>query len=323
MASGIAETGVKTSIIVDDIESNNTENRPWVSDLVSIYPVNRTNHISDIFNRRKLLRSIKPSHIVHLGCSIKGLTTLNGLGTNVVAEWDEPRHLINTNFPRRLYYLTLRYWMLKRAKINVACTESLLSEGVYDEYIPHGNPLERETWTHPEKSDGPATYMGNLYPDWDHGLIIKALVKAATRNYHPKVRIIGGGLELDKWKRYAMEYNLKNLEFTGPVYGSAMVELLASSSILLYPAKDTPINRSRCSTKLFVYSAVNRPVLAHNVGEAQNILGGNMIAVKPAEDLISCLERYQNGELTTLNRPIPDNSYKDRSKRLLTLIQKL
>jgi len=323
LASELASSIRKVSLIVDDIEPNNDKNIPWISKSVVLHRVKRNSHLSDIVGRRKLLRSLDPTYVVHLGSTLKGLVTLCRLPIRVIAEWDEPRHLLQKGLARKAYYMSLRFWMLKRARINIACAEALMKEGVYESYLPHGNPHENDIWAQPADTNGPATYMGNLYPDWDHSLIIKALASAVERNYRPKVRIIGGGIELEKWRLWSKEKKLDNLEFTGPVYGNDMVELLASASVLLYPATDSPVNRSRCSTKLFVYAAVDRPILAHDVGEARNILGGNMIPVPAGKDLIDYLERYQRGEIETLNTPKSDNSYRDRSKRFIELLHKL
>ena len=318
MGAEVAKRGAKVSLVVDNIEENNSSNRPWVSDQVTVHYTERANHITDCLKRRRLIRSLGATHVVHLGSSLKGVLSLTGIGVTLVAEWDEPRHLLDTHFLKKMYFATLRRWMLQIASVNIACCEALLDEGVYDTYIPHGDPTEGQSWNKPESTDGPATYMGNLYPEWDHGLVIRPLVDAAKRGFKPKIRIIGGGEDFHKWKSFADENSLDNLELTGPVYGNEMIEKLASSSVLFYPATDTPLNRSRCSTKLFIYAAVERPVLAHDVGEAKNILGGNMVAVPPGGDLIEYLELFQNGEIATASLPKRDNSYQDRSQKFLT-----
>ena len=48
-----------------------------------------------------------------------------------------------------------------------------------------------------------------------------------------------------------------------------------------------------------------------------------MIPVPAGKDLIDYLERYQRGEIETLNTPKSDNSYRDRSKRFIELLHKL
>ena len=67
------------------------------------------------------------------------------------------------------------------------------------------------------------------------------------------------------------------------------MKILKSAYALLFPMRDTPINKSRCPSKIFAYIASKRPIIAHSVGEIKSLLKGKAKLYPPEVDLIEIL----------------------------------
>ena len=97
------------------------------------------------------------------------------------------------------------------------------------------------------------------------------------------------------------------------------MKILYSAHALLFPMRDTPINKSRCPSKIFAYIASRRPIIAHNVGEIKSLLGGKANLYPPKVDLIEILRDLPDN----LNEVDYDNkkfSYEIIAKKYIKLI---
>ncbi len=59
--------------------------------------------------------------------------------------------------------------------------------------------------------------------------------------------------------------------FPRPEHGRQ--QLLRHAHALLFPIRDTILNRARCPSKTFAYAQARRPVITNRVGEVPEVLG--------------------------------------------------
>ena len=84
----------------------------------------------------------------------------------------------------------------------------------------------------------------------------------------------------DGFLRYQLEQLVKGfgLEskviFTGSVQHSEIPEYIAAADVCVAPFKDTEVSRSKSPLKIVEYMAMEKPIIASNVGEVRRMVGG-------------------------------------------------
>lgn len=125
-------------------------------------------------------------------------------------------------------------------------------------------------------------YVGQL-----HGAqYIDLFIRAANIVLHkyPQVTfmIVGEGFMEKFLKELVYELGIKDkVIFTGSVPHYRIPEYIAVADICVAPFRETKVTRSKSPLKIVEYMAMGKPIIACNVGEVRNMLGGGGILVEP------------------------------------------
>jgi len=313
MSTSIVKLGFEVSIICDD----RIENIEKIAELkiagIKVLSYCARPRIKSIFQLRKVLNNHKPDWVVQLNPTSKGLLGLVFTRHKVIGEWDEPRILAPQGLLKKLFSHVLHFWLKSRSKIHISCSRAFLEHLPKGKYIPHGQYVDNKNYRKNNSNEDYFVYLGNFFPLFDHDLLISGLESAAQRGFKPKIIMIGGGPDLEVWRSLCIKNNLLNITFMGYCKIEEWMPLLIGAKALLFPMRDTPLNRCRCSSKIFAYLASGKPVVAHKVGEVAELLDSVAYLAKPGEDLIGLLEKkiYQSIEVA---KPSKNISYDYLSK---------
>jgi glycosyltransferase involved in cell wall biosynthesis len=290
---------------------------------IKVYTYPYRPRIPGIIECRRLLGFISPNWVVQLNPTLKSFLTLACTSHKVIGEWDEPSILVPQSLLKIAIAYFLHFWLRCRSTIHISCTKEFLNYLPEAEYIPHGQYVSKinyENCSH--KKDEYFLYLGNFYPLFDHELLIFGLLAASKRGFRPEVLMVGGGPDLERWKSYCLKHDLYNIKFKGYCEIEDCMPLLIGARALLFPMKDTPLNRCRCSSKIFAYLASGTPVIAHRVGEIIELLGSVSFLANPGEDLIRLLEErvYETINIREFSMNV---SYDHLAERFLKVINKV
>ena len=100
------------------------------------------------------------------------------------------------------------------------------------------------------------------------------------------------------------------------------MKILRSAYALLFPMRDTPLNKSRCPSKIFAYIASKRPIIAHGVGEIKSLLEGKAKLYSPEVDLIQILKNLPD-DLNEVNYDNKKFSYEIIARKYIKLIKEI
>lgn len=112
------------------------------------------------------------------------------------------------------------------------------------------------------------TYVGNIGNGQDLGAVIEVIRHLPD----VKLNLIGDGIELDRYRRYIRQENIRNVQCFGKMKWSRLLPFYQTSSILL--ARLGQNYHSALPSKLFEYLATGLPVLFCGNGEASRFLSG-------------------------------------------------
>jgi glycosyltransferase involved in cell wall biosynthesis len=259
---------------------------------------------------------------VQLNPTLKGFLTLIFTCHKVIGEWDEPTILVPQNFLKKYLAYLLHFWLRWRSVIHISCSKAFLEYLPEAEYIPHGQYVPEINYEKYSSKDGDYfLYLGNFYPLFDHELLITGLLSASKRGFRPNVLMVGGGPDLEIWMDYCLKNNLYNIEFKGYCDMAEWMPMLIGAKALLFPMKNTPLNRCRCSSKIFAYLASGTPVVAHRVGEIAELLGSASYLAEPETDLIRLLENKVY-ESINMQQSSVNVSYDHLAQRLMGAINR-
>ncbi len=98
---------------------------------------------------------------------------------------------------------------------------------------------------------------------------VEHLVHSSRRkDFH--VLVMGGGTELEKVKRYAVELKIDDVvEFSGRVTDEKVVEALSTADVCVCPDPKTELNDISTMNKTLEYMAVAKPVVAYDLEETR------------------------------------------------------
>jgi glycosyltransferase involved in cell wall biosynthesis len=290
MARSFAKLGLNAFLLIDDSDNNLFDIEKFSHQNLTIAAYKSKPRLTGVFQVRSLIKLHNPDWIVQINPSIRAFLTLIFSKNLVVGEWDEPPILRSQHFFLRSLAYLLHFWLINRSSLHISCTRAFMSHLPNPIYIPHGQYVENLHLEANVSVGDYYAYLGNFYPLWDHELIIKWVESAAHRGYRPNIVMVGSGPDLKKWQDYALRKGLSNIKFTGHLDVEDWMPLMKGAIALLFPMRDTPLNRCRCSSKIFAYLAANRPIVAHKVGEIIELTDNETCLLAPGSDLIQALE---------------------------------
>jgi glycosyltransferase involved in cell wall biosynthesis len=277
----LIKRGHRVSYIANDADEPERRGKPGekIPPDATVELIPRGSQLKAVVARRAALKRLKPDYVEVLNPHPQTLLPLAGLrGPRVVALWDEPQLVYDLSFRRRTAARAWNRWLLGRAWLKITAArelQQLLREryGAEAVYLPHVNylrpqpdgasPFDRPTFV----------YLGTFTPIWDHDVIFEAARILRERGQTPAICMIGSGADRPRWEAFVRQHHLDNVQLAGFLDEPDLWRHLRHAHALLFPMRDTLLNRSRCSSKLFAYAQARRPVIANRVGEAPQILG--------------------------------------------------
>ncbi|MDP8216562.1 MAG: glycosyltransferase family 4 protein [Candidatus Kaelpia imicola] len=264
-------------------------------------------------NIKRLIKEVEWADIVHFQkcfhyCSIPA----------VIAAWikNKPLHYDWDDWETKIYFygkpaspvIGLYIWMLERALPKFVDSISLSSRRLAqlatdnygiskkritaapvgadsDEFKPEnrGEEIRREY-----RINGPIVlYLGQL-----HGAQYAELLIHAAKiviQWHPTTMffIVGGGYRLEELKKTAREFGLSDrIIFTGSLPHSQMRRYTAAADVCVGCFARNDITMCKSPLKLAEYLASGKAIVASNVGEVRNMVGGVGVLVEPGNHII-------------------------------------
>jgi glycosyltransferase involved in cell wall biosynthesis len=225
-----------------------------------------------------VLRQLAPDYVDLINPHPKSYAALVGTSQKIVGEWDEPPTMKQLGVVKDSMFAFLDRWLRRRAVVRIACT-LFIQEWFRQKYdlptahIPHAPYLANFPDGESPFAEPTAVYMGNLFPLWDHDIVLEAARILKRRGETPKILLMGGGPDLDRWKTFVEDERLDNVTLAGFVSGEDLWRRLRHAHVLLFPIRPTVTNRSRCPSKVFAYAQSRRPIITSRTGELPFMLG--------------------------------------------------
>jgi glycosyltransferase involved in cell wall biosynthesis len=218
-------------------------------------------------------------------------------------------------------------WLRRQATHRVVASRYLQNEfkrrfGMNAAYIPYAAYLQPYPDGESPFSEPTAVYMGNLYPAYDHDIIFEAAMQLKAQNKTPRIKLLGHGPDLEKWRSFVQEHGMTNVEIAGFVRGEELWRNLRHAHVLLFPIRETLINLCRCPSKTFAYAQARRPVITNRVGEVAEVLGekSTYIGFSP-EAMAAALDQAMSASRAPdIDYEIQRQNWDERTDRLLGLI---
>jgi glycosyltransferase involved in cell wall biosynthesis len=140
---------------------------------------------------------------------------------------------------------------------------------------------------------------------------IKELLDA-MKNVKAELILIGEGVDYDKYKKYVIKKDIKNVEFLGARYGEDKLLYLSACDCLILPS-----HTEGAPVVLMEAIAKNLPVISTNVGGVSKMIKdgreGKIIRVNSKQDIQKAIEKV----LKWKNKNIKQYAEKYRWKKII------
>jgi glycosyltransferase involved in cell wall biosynthesis len=227
----------------------------------------------------------------------------------VIGDWDMWHARREMKQPRKALERYADRWHRKRSDLVVVGAKYLQDEfrklGTESVYIPYATYLQNHPQMPSPFTAPTAVYMGILYPNYDYAVIFDAAMVLKRRGVEPRITFIGKGPELERWRQFVRDNDLKDVKLIGYQPEDVMWQHLRHARVNLFPIRPTLSNLCRCPAKTYAYAQARRPIITNRVGEVPPVLGEKAIYVDDSpEALANELEK-----LLDPNRDVPDVDY--------------
>ena len=123
--------------------------------------------------------------------------------------------------------------------------------------------------------DNLVLYIGQLHGGQYAELFIKAAHIIAGRGYNATFMIVGGGYRKEELKKMAWQLNLnEHYIFTGSVDHNMIPSYIAAADVCVACFENNDITKCKSPLKIVEYLACGKAIVASNVGEVRNMVGG-------------------------------------------------
>ena len=261
-----------------------------------------------IINTIKLIKLCKWADIVHFQkcqhyASIPTVLAAYIVGRPLHYDWDDWEEKIwfeSCGSGLRSRYTGLFFKILERylplLADSVSCASNYLKSlaykfGLKNEYIFDShvgadlekfNPHLDGRWVKEKYSikGDLVLYIGQLHGAQYVDLFIKASNIVLQEKPDVKFMIVGGGYLEKELKKLARDLRIDDkVIFTGCVSHEQIPYYIAQATLCVAPFKDTLVTRCKSPLKIVEYLASGKPIVASNVGEVRNMVGGAGVLV--------------------------------------------
>jgi glycosyltransferase involved in cell wall biosynthesis len=329
LGSELARRDVGVTYVVDDVPYNHEPLKAMLHPSVRIAYVSPHRGLGQIKARRRVLQSVAPDYIHLLNSHAKSVTALAGWKhPKIVADWDEPPTLRPLGFARLQIEHAADRWLRKNAHVRISCTTYLQRRfrdnfAMETVYIPHAPYFTDQPEAASPFTEPTAVYMGTLYPAWDHDILFDAARLMRQAGSSPRIALLGDGPQRQKWHSFIEENKLDNFILSGYLTGADLWRHLRHAHVLLFPIRDTILNRARCPSKIFAYAQAKRPLITNRVGELPELLGETPIYIgESPQDFANAISRAMaEPARPDVEYRLESHNWSDRADRLLEAIR--
>lgn len=129
-------------------------------------------------------------------------------------------------------------------------------------------------------------YLGQLHGGQYAELLINAAKSVLDNHLSANFMIVGGGSRLAELKSLASSLGIeKNVIFTDTVAHEVIPQYIAASSVCVACFEDNEITKCKSPLKIAEYLASGKAIIASNVGEVRNMVGGAGLLVEPGNSV--------------------------------------
>lgn len=123
-------------------------------------------------------------------------------------------------------------------------------------------------------------YLGQLHSAQYVKMFLEAAQVASRQFKNVTFMVIGDGFLRPELERFSQELGLKNVVFTGYILHQDIPQYIASAEVCVAPFEDNLVTRCKSPLKIAEYLASGKPIVASNVGEIKDMVGGVGILVE-------------------------------------------
>lgn len=236
----------------------------------------------------------------------------------IIASWlrKKPLHYDWDDWETKIYFygrpaspmIGLYMWILERALPKFVDTVSLSSKRLHELCVREYGVAKKRTTRAPVgadlsiftpevsgekvrkkyKIDGPIIlYLGQLHGAQYAELFIHA-AKIVSQQYPAAMFfIVGGGYRLEELKNLVKELDLQErFIFTGSIPHEETKYYIAAADVCVACFENNDITQCKSPLKLAEYLAMGKAIVASNVGEVRNMVGGAGIVVEPGNHIV-------------------------------------
>lgn len=133
--------------------------------------------------------------------------------------------------------------------------------------------------------DGPVIlYLGQLHGGQYAELFIQAARLVLEHNAHSNFMVVGGGYRLNELRSLVSHLGIeKNIIFTDSLPHSLIPSHISMADICVACFEDNDITKCKSPLKIAEYLASGKAIVASNVGEVRNMVGGVGILTEPGD----------------------------------------
>lgn len=323
MAKALVRRGHEVHILIPPYDNPGESGRAWADDGVHLVnmrlPGGARGFALHLALARQLVRHVQrlQPHLVHVFKPVGvGALAMLGLPPTFVDndDWEGRSGWVDVNpYPRlqRWVMIAQERWALRRARavtcaseVLVARTHALRGRDAGVLLLPNGpDPRWRVEVAEAEArrdvlrrafgwdaTTPVLIYAGTVPLNHDLDVAVRAL---ATLVHSPwRWTIIASGAGVPHLRAQIEQAGLAaRVEWHAFMPHAALVERLVAADIALYPYRDTPINRAKCSGKVMDYMACGKPMVVSDVGMNRVYLdGGRCGLLTPPGDVAAFRE---------------------------------
>ena len=314
LALEFIKRGHEVKLAYFPLSSQNLKNKEFLWQGVPIITLDRRRGINYLVkNTFKLYREMEWADIIHFQKCFHYASI-----PVIIASWltKKPVHYDWDDWETKIYFygrpaspmIGIYMWILERALPKFADSVSLSSKRLWElatkEYgvakarttmAPVGADCER---FNPHNSgdeirkkyriDGPIVlYLGQLHGAQYAELFIHAAQIVVS--YHPATMflVVGGGYRLQELKDLAYRLGMSDkIIFTGFVPHEETPKYIAAADVCVACFENNDITQCKSPLKLAEYLASGKAIVASNVGEVRNMVGGAGILVEPGNHVV-------------------------------------
>jgi glycosyltransferase involved in cell wall biosynthesis len=182
--------------------------------------------------------------------------------------------------------------MIKKSDLTLVVSsvlaETIKGRGGNIKVVPNGaalefSTLENKTAGNLEYKKPVIGFVGSFeyFIDFDLILAIAERLPAMT------FLLVGGGRDLGAVKNKALEKNLENIIFTGPVAHGRIANYINKMDVCLNVFKDMAVSHAACPIKLLEYLLMKKPVISNRLKEVLLIDTGFIFYADTVEEFIA------------------------------------